>query len=250
MLKISNLSVEYGAFIALNKVNFEVSEGQWMMIIGPNGAGKSTIVKAISQSVSYLGSILFHDRDLRKMKSKERGRTIAVLSQNYTTGYGFSVEEVVRLGRYSHSSGFLSKHNEKDLEIVDQMLELTGLFKLRKKNILTLSGGELQRTFLAQVLVQEPELLILDEPTNHLDLVYQKEVFELIKGWIKVKGRAVISVTHDLSLAKTFGTHAVLLDAGKLIEYGDTNAVMSPENLNSAYKMDVSAWMKQLCEKW
>ena len=220
------------------------------MVIGPNGAGKSTVVKAISQTVNYTGSIIYHNRDLSKMKSKERGKSIAVLSQNYSTGYGFTVEEVVRLGRYSHSSGFLSRHNEKDFEIVNQMLELTGLSKLKNKNILKLSGGELQRTFLAQVLVQEPKLLILDEPTNHLDLVYQKEVFELIKEWIKVKGRAVISVTHDLSLAKTFGTHAVLLNAGSLIECGETNAVMSPENLNSAYKMDVSAWMKQLCEKW
>lgn len=250
MLKISNLSVEYGTFKALENVSFEVSEGQWIMVIGPNGAGKSTVVKAISQSVNYTGSIIYHNRDLSKMKSKERGKSIAVLSQNYSTGYGFTVEEVVRLGRYSHSSGFLSRHNEKDIEIVDQMLELTGLSKLKNKNILKLSGGELQRTFLAQVLVQEPKLLILDEPTNHLDLVYQKEVFELIKEWIKVKGRAVISVTHDLSLAKTFGTHAVLLNAGSLIECGETNAVMSPENLNSAYKMNVSAWMKQLCENW
>lgn len=250
MLKISNLSVEYGTFIALKKVNFEVSEGQWMMIVGPNGAGKSTVVKAISQSVDYLGSIYYHDRDLSKMKSKERGRSIAVLSQNYATGYGFSVEEVVRLGRYSHSGGFLSKQNEKDSAIIDQMLELTGLSKLRTKNILTLSGGELQRTFLAQVLVQEPELLILDEPTNHLDLVYQKQVFELIKEWIKTEGRAVMSVTHDLSLAKTYGTHAALLNAGSLIEYGEINTVMSPENLNSAYKMDVSSWMKHLCKNW
>ena len=72
--------------------------------------------------------------------------------------------------------------------------------------MLTLSGGELQRTFLAQVLAQDPKLLLLDEPTNHLDLIYQKQIFALIGSWLREPGRAVVSVVHDLSLARSFGT--------------------------------------------
>ncbi len=250
MLNIVDLSVNYGSFEALRKVSFEMNEGQWMMLIGPNGAGKSTIVKAISQSVNYDGSIFYKGKDLNHMMSKERGREIAVLSQSYSAGYGFKVEEVVKLGRYPHSSGFLSKQNEYDLKIVEDILEITGLKKLRNKSILTLSGGELQRTFLAQVLVQEPKLLILDEPTNHLDLVYQKQIFELISNWIKESGRAVLSVTHDLSLAKAFGSHASLLKSGKLISTGLIEEVMTHANLNNAYSMDVSNWMKTIYQNW
>lgn len=250
MLSINNLSVVYGSFNALSGVSFDVLEGQWTMIIGPNGAGKSTIVKAISQSVEYTGEIHYKDKDLKLMKSKERGRELAVLSQSYAAGYGFKVEEVVKLGRYPHSSGFLSKQNEADAKIVEEILELTGLTYLRNKSILTLSGGELQRTFLAQVLVQEPKLLILDEPTNHLDLVYQKQIFELINDWIKEPGRAVLSVTHDLSLAKAYGSHASLLKNGKLLTTGETQKVMTPENLDRAYNMDVSKWMQTIYQNW
>ncbi|MFQ9449137.1 MAG: ATP-binding cassette domain-containing protein [Christensenellales bacterium] len=80
---------------------------------------------------------------------------------------------------------------------------------MRRASVLTLSGGELQRTFLAQVFAQNPQILILDEPANHLDLIYQKHIFSLIETWLRQPGRAVVSVVHDLSLARKYGTHAV-----------------------------------------
>jgi iron complex transport system ATP-binding protein len=127
---------------------------------------------------------------------------------------------------------------------------MTGMEPFRKQSVLTLSGGELQRTFLAQLLTQDPQLLILDEPTNHLDLVYQKQIFELIKSWIKDTGRAVISVVHDLSLAKAYGTHALLLDRGRVVSSGETGEVLTSEHLNSVYSMDVRAWMRQMLSQW
>ena len=116
--------------------------------------------------------------------------------------------------------------------------------------MLTLSGGELQRTFLAQLFAQNPRVLLLDEPTNHLDLVYQKQVFELIGAWLKTPGRAVASVVHDLSLARAYGSHALLLDAGKTRAYGEIADVFTPTHLDAAYDMDVSAWMHGLLNQW
>jgi iron complex transport system ATP-binding protein len=120
----------------------------------------------------------------------------------------------------------------------------------RTQSVLTLSGGELQRTFLAQLLAQDPELLILDEPTNHLDLVYQKQIFELITGWIETTGRSVLSVVHDINLARAFGTHAVLLDRGRIVDAGESAAVLTAENLSKVYSMDVAAWMRRLLAHW
>ena len=120
----------------------------------------------------------------------------------------------------------------------------------RHQSALTLSGGELQRTFLAQVFAQDPRLLLLDEPTNHLDLIYQKQVFSLISDWIKTPGRAVVSVVHDLSLAKAFGTHALLMDHGQGLACGAAAEVLSPARLDPVYGMDVAAWMQKMLSQW
>ncbi len=249
MLEVEHLSVSFSSFTAVDDLSFSVSEGEWLMIVGPNGAGKSTILNAVSQGVPYTGEIRFNGTNLKNMDAMKRARAIGILSQNHYVSYAFSVEEIVRLGRYAHRKGLFTS-NEKDEESVEEALERTGLTSLRHQSVLTLSGGELQRTFLAQVFAQSPCLLLLDEPTNHLDLVYQKQVFALIADWLKAPGRAVVSVVHDLSLAKTYGTKALLLDHGHKIAFGETGAVMCPEFLNSVYKMDVADWMRSMLGQW
>ena len=129
-------------------------------------------------------------------------------------------------------------------------LEQTGLYEQRHQSVLTLSGGELQRTFLAQTFCQDPRLLLLDEPTNHLDLVYQKQVFDLIQSWRQKKDRAVISVVHDLSLARAYGTRAILLDRGRVVADGPMEEVFSDEVLNRVYRMDVREWMMRMLAQW
>ena len=99
---------------------------------------------------------------------------------------------------------------------MERALEMTGLTDLRQASMLTLSGGETQRAFLAQVFAQDPRVLILDEPANHLDLNYQQQIFSLIQAWLRQPGRAVLSVVHDLSLARRYGTHAVLMHRGMI----------------------------------
>ena len=121
---------------------------------------------------------------------------------------------------------------------------------MAQRSALTLSGGELQRAFLAQVFAQDPKLLLLDEPTNHLDLVYQKQVFALIQDWLKKGHRAVVSVVHDLSLAKAYGSHALLLDRGRVFAFGTVKEVLTRENLARVYKMDVYEWMQRMLEQW
>lgn len=250
MLEIQDLTVSYGTHRVVDHLSFQVQEGQWLMIVGPNGAGKSTVLNAITQGADYTGSILLNGKDVKKQKASLRAREIGVLAQNHYVGYEFTVEEIVGLGRYSHSSGLLSGRKEEDGLAVQKALDLTGMEPQREQSVLTLSGGELQRTFLAQVFAQEPRLLLLDEPTNHLDLVYQKQVFALISEWLKKPGRAVVSVVHDLSLAKAFGTHALLMNKGKSVAQGNVNEVLSSRWLDPVYGMDVFGWMKRMLAQW
>ena len=249
MLKVENLTVSYGDLTVLNDVSFDLEPGEWLMIVGPNGAGKSTLIGAVTGSVPSRGRVFFEGRNARTMKPHELARGIGVLAQSHFVGYSFSVEEVVRLGRYAYAPTIFSRHSGEE-QAVREALEQTGLYEQRHQSVLTLSGGELQRTFLAQTFCQDPRLLMLDEPTNHLDLVYQKQVFELIQDWLKQKDRAVISVVHDLSLARAYGTRALLLDHGRVVADGTMAQVFSDEVLNRVYGMDVRDWMIRMLAQW
>jgi len=250
MLDVKNLSVSFGDLTIIKNISFSLKENQWLMIVGPNGAGKSTIVNAVSQGVHYSGKVFFEGKNVAHLKPARLARKLGVLTQNHHVGYSFSVEEVVKLGRYSYSPGLFSKHSNEEDEIVEQALEITGMLPFRSHSVLTLSGGELQRTFLAQIFAQDPKLLILDEPTNHLDLVYQKQVFELIHKWTKNTGRAVMSVVHDLSLARAYGTDALLLHNGEITSHGSINEVLTRQNLKAVYSMDVYEWMQEMLSQW
>lgn len=250
MLKGNHITVRYGEHTVVDDLNFELHEGQWLMLVGPNGAGKSTLIETISQGVPYTGDIMLEGKNVRRYKPAQLASKIGVLAQKNSVGYGYSVEEVVALGRYAYTSGFLSSRDDDGKMQVEKALEATGLTDLRRASVLTLSGGELQRTFLAQVFAQNPQVLILDEPANHLDLVYQKHIFSLIADWLKTPGRAVMSVVHDLSLARRYGTHAALMNRGKCAAQGKIHDVLTPENLRSAYDMDVYAWMQEMLAQW
>lgn len=250
MLKAENITVRFGERTVVDHLSFHLHEGQWLMLVGPNGAGKSTLIETISQGVAYTGNILLEGKDIRRFKAAQLARKVGVLAQKNVVGYAYTVDEVVGLGRYAYTQSFLSARDDGGKDQVERALSLTGLTDLRHASVLTLSGGELQRTFLAQVFAQNPQILILDEPANHLDLKYQQHIFSLISDWLKTPGRAVISVVHDLSLARKYGTHAVLMNQGKNISQGKIDEVLTQDNLKTVYDMDVYGWMRDMLEQW
>ena len=250
MLTAERVSVRYGARAVVDGVSLTLREGQWLMLAGPNGAGKSTLIRAITQGVAYEGRIELLGRDVRTYRPAQLAQQVGVLAQQHSVGYAYTVEEIVRLGRYAYAQGFLSGRDREGEARVEEALRMTGMTALRSASVLTLSGGELQRAFLAQVFAQNPRLLILDEPANHLDLVYQKHIFSLIEQWLREPGRAVLSVVHDLSLALRYGTHAALLDGGRCVAQGKAREALAPEHLAQVYGMDVRVWMRELLGEW
>ncbi|MDR1185174.1 MAG: ABC transporter ATP-binding protein [Coriobacteriales bacterium] len=250
MLEVRNLTVRYGELTLLDDINFSLDEGERLMIVGPNGAGKSTLVNAITQGAPYSGEVLYDGVNVKKLKPVELAQKIGMLMQTHFVGYAFTVEEIVSLGRYAHSRGLLAAQTDEDIEAIGLALERCGLEELVRQSVLTLSGGELQRAFLAQVFAQNPRLLILDEPTNHLDLVYQKRIFELLDEWLITPGRAVLSVVHDLTLAQAFSSRVMLMNKGRIVALGPPQEALAPELLREVYGMDVNAWMRSLLAPW
>jgi iron complex transport system ATP-binding protein len=250
VLEIRDLTVRYGDLTILDQVSFRVEEGDWLMIVGPNGAGKSTIINAVSQGAPYTGDIRLEGRDIRDYRAYERARGIGILAQHHSFNYAFTVQEVIRLGRYAYSPGIFARPQEEDDIHIQEAIQLTGLEPLLQQSVLTLSGGEIQRVFLAQILAQNPRILMLDEPTNHLDLVYQQQTFSLLESWLKRPKRAIVSVVHDLGPARAYGNRALLLNRGKSVAYGLMGQVLTQENLNQVYGMDVFAWMRDMLSQW
>ena len=250
MLTGSHITVRYGDFTAVHDLSFSLHAGDWLMLAGPNGAGKSTLIEAIANGVPYTGTICLEGQNLKTFRPAQLARSIGVLSQKNNVSYAYTVEEVVRLGRYAYRPGLFSRHADDTGDKVEEALRITGLTELRHASMLTLSGGETQRVFLAQVFAQDPGILILDEPANHLDLKYQAHIFSLIQAWLKQPRRAVLSVVHDLSLARRYGTHAVLMHHGAGVAQGSISEVMTPENLAQVYGMDVYGWMQDMLKQW
>ena len=249
MLEVKNLSVRYGDRQIVKNASFTVQSGEWLMISGPNGAGKSTLLAGLMHSVPFTGDIRFDGQSLSVLKPRQRALKLGLLAQRFSAGYAFTVEEIVRLGRYAYHDA-LSGFDEADEQAVNKALHDTGTYALRRHPISKISGGELQRTFLAQLFAQNPKLLLLDEPSSHLDLTYQKQILSLISDWLKQEDRAVISVMHDLAIARRFGTRVLLVDHGHIKADAAPGKALSPALLSEIYGMDVAAWMQSLYGVW
>ena len=250
MLRLENVSLEIGEKKILDDINFELKKNTKLMVIGHNGAGKSSLAKAITQNIKYKGKIYFENKDLQYMKATERAQAIGYLMQTNYIEYPFTVEEIVSFGRYPYRKSILDTQSELDKKMIDSAMETMEIDNIRTRSANSLSGGELQKVFLAQVLAQDPKILILDEVTNHLDISIQEKIFNLIDSWVKKGDRAVISIVHDLTLAKLFSDNINILKKGKIVAEGKASQIFKEENINKAYNFDVISWMKKRAKIW
>ena len=242
MLEVRELTVRHGALTIVDGLSFHVREGEWLMIVGPNGAGKSTALGAVTQAVPYTGSVLLDGEDVKKMKPAQRARKMGVLMQKNFAGYAFTVEEVVRLGRYAYAPGVLSGHGAEDTEAVEEALKRTGLTAQRGQSVLTLSGGELQRVLLALALEPMPNMLILDEPLSGVDVEGMALLMDMLDGIRKKFDLSILMTTHDFSMLEKYADRVVLLRERVLCEG-------TPEQVAEAPGSFTGQYLKPLLEK-
>lgn len=251
MLTLKNVSAGYNGCDVISNINLNISEGENLCILGPNGCGKTTLIKTIAGIIPHTGSIKIDETSISSMKRTDVAKKIAVMSQISTIYFSYTVYETVLLGRYLHMKNRAFKEpTSRDREYAEKCLKAVDLLSLKDKQISTLSGGQLQRVYLARTLAQEPSIILLDEPTNHLDLKNQAEMVDFLKRWSKEEGHAVIGVLHDLNLAIKLADNALLLDKGKTAAYGRAEDVISSETINDVYGMDVTGYMIDSLKYW
>lgn len=251
MLTLQNVTAGYNGIDVIYNISLIVKKGENLCIIGPNGCGKTTLIKAISGIIPHEGIIKIDGNDISNMKRVDVAKKIAVMSQISNIYFSYSIYETVLLGRYLHMKGRTFKEpSARDREYTDKCLKAVGLLSIKHKQISTLSGGQLQRVYLARTLAQEPNIILLDEPTNHLDLKHQTELIDFLKDWSKNEGHSVIGVLHDLNLAIKLSDNMLILDNGNIAAYGNANEVISSNLLNEVYDMNVTEYMVDSLRHW
>lgn len=250
MLNVEHVSCGYGGEPVVKDVSFRVEEGGRLCILGPNGCGKTTLLRAVMGILPCSGIVSVQGEPLSRMSARQRAKRIALMSQMSSAYFSYTVYETVMLGRYAHQNrGMFSGESEEDAHKVLECLRETGLLEQRDRLITELSGGQLQRVFLARIFAQDPQVILLDEPTNHLDLKYQVELMKSLKDWAHEGKRCVVGVLHDINLALSFADTVLLMNQGSVKAYGDVKN-LDLSLLSQTYQMDVCGYMQESFARW
>lgn len=237
-LTLREVAFSYGQAWDLKIPKLRLGRDRVTCIVGPNGSGKSTLMRIAAGILPpATGSVLLGDEALAMMDRRRIARQVGFLPQESPALFDYSVEEVVRMGRYCHlrGMGFLS---EADTRAVGRALQDVELTPLRSRPLSHLSGGERRRALIASVLAQAPDILLLDEPTSALDIHHAAALMRLLAGF-DAQGPSVIIVTHDINLAALFSERLILLVNGSVRADGPPATVVTPAIMADAYGEDV-----------
>ena len=233
MYTVNHLNFAYPNRSVLHDITVQFPENKITAIIGPNGCGKSTLLKHLSKSINSKDCITLNDEPVEALDSSRFAKSVAILSQMHDAMIDdFLVKDIVLMGRYPHKTRF-GNYTKQDVAIAQSYMEHIGITHLADEQVQHLSGGELQRAFIAKALTQEPTILLLDEPTNHLDLKYK---LALMKELQHFEG-TVIVVLHDIQLAAIYCDNIVLMNKGRIIKTGTPQEVLTPELLEPIFEI-------------
>lgn len=234
-LRLDAVDLGYGDRAVLRGVTVAAREGEVLGILGPNGSGKTTLVRGATRVLApRAGGITLLGRPLALYDRRELARALAVIPQEGTPLFPFTVLETVLMGRAPWLRPFAFE-GEEDLRAAREALRAVGAEELAGRDLAEISGGERQRVVVARALAQGTRVLLADEPTAHLDLRHAVAVFALLRELTDARGLAVVVVTHDLNLAAAHCDRLVLLSRGVVAAEGTPTEVLRPDLLEEAF---------------
>lgn len=247
--RLENLSVGYRARPVLQNLSGEIRHGRITALLGPNGSGKSTLLGCLAGLLPHEGDLFLRDlpgkketghvisppseHRLRKLSRRELGLRIGFVPQDPLLRSPFAVYEVILLGRLPHVRS-LAGYTEEDRRMAAAAALRLGLGDLFSRSVVELSGGERQRVAVAQLLAQDPQVLLLDEPSSSLDPRHGAELFALLREAAREERTIVVSV-HDVNLAARWCDDVWILSEGTLLAAGSVTAVLREDLLQKAY---------------
>lgn len=239
-MKAADIGFSYGKRAILSNINLQAEVSEIVGLIGPNGAGKTTFLRIVSGTLApQTGKIYIQGIDLPKLPPRNRARLVAMVRQNPAVPPGFTALEVVLMGRNPYL-GLLQWEGPKDMEVCRRVMEMTETWEFGDRLVSSLSGGEMQRVFIARALAQETRLLVLDEPTAHLDISYQTGILDMIGRIRRETSIAVLLAMHDLTLAAQYCTRIAALHRGSVYAIGEPAEVLTADIVSTVFAAPVS----------
>lgn len=240
ILKTRNLSFSYNGKPVLTGISLEINAKETYSIIGKNGSGKSTLIKCLAGLLPVSPNTVFvNNQDILKVSPKEKAKIIAYVPQaNNRAAIPYTVFDYVMLGRFPYQ-GFMAMANLDDKKIVLEALELTDVLDLKDRIVGTLSGGEIQRVFIAAAVAQQSKVLLLDEPATFLDPFHQETIKKTLERIHNEYGSSIITITHDVNTAIFNFNNVIALSYNMVFYAGSTHDFLakSPEILTSIFSI-------------
>ncbi|MBD1373536.1 ABC transporter ATP-binding protein [Hazenella sp. IB182357] len=237
-LLVNDLNVSYEENLIVKDLNIHIPDKKITTIIGSNGCGKSTLLKAMTRIIPYrAGIIAFDGVRIEDEDTKSLAKKMAILPQITENAVGLTVGELVSYGRHPYQKGW-GRLTQKDSEVIDWALEVTGTAAYKYQLIDTLSGGQRQRVWIAMSLAQETEMIFLDEPTTYLDIAHQLEILMLLQKLNKEQERTIVMVLHDINQAARFADYIIALKDGQVVKAGSVEEVIQREVLKEVFQID------------
>lgn len=241
MIDLAGVNKAYQGKSVVDNINLTIQEQQLTAFIGPNGAGKSTLLSLVSRLVPKdTGEIYLDHNEVRTWKSNELAKKLAILRQSNELNLQITVRELVEFGRFPYTKGRLT---QEDHQLVEEALKHLGLTKLTDQFVHTLSGGQLQRAYIAMVLAQDTDYILLDEPLNNLDMNFAVQIMQILKKLVTELGKTVVIVLHDINFVASYADEIVAMKEGQLFTQGKTNEIIQKAVLDELYEMDI-----RICE--
>lgn len=223
----------------LLEVDLSVGRGELVCVLGPNGAGKTTLVRVASGLLTpRAGEVRLLGAALASMERSDVARILAVVEQHQEHAMGFTVREVVTMGRAPHQGTWMRLRPE-DAATVERALDRCDVRSLADRPAHQLSGGEQKRVAIARALAQEPRVLLLDEPGAFLDVRHQLDLYEMLAAEVKERNLACLVVMHDLNIAAQFADRIVLVKDARVVADGKVEEVMTYATLKETFDADL-----------
>ena len=244
-LEAQGLSCAYpnnGRYKVLDNINITLQPGELVGLIGPNGAGKTSLLRALARLLpSQNGQVLLNGRNIWDLSPRQVAQKIGRVPQSANMAWSYTVEHVVRMGRFPHRS-WISPFNGEDTVAVENALTHLSLLTLRNRLLKTLSGGEQQRVLIARALAQEPTILLLDEPIANLDINHQHQALVMVQNLVQKYRLAALLAIHDLGLAARYCDQLILLNNGQILAQGTPEEVLRADYLRTVFGVETQLY--------
>jgi iron complex transport system ATP-binding protein len=237
LIELNELCVGYEKRKVLQSLNAVFPNGRLTAIVGPNGSGKTTLLKASAAILPVQsGEILIDGASLLHMKSKDRAKKIAYLSQGRSVP-DMSAEQTVLQGRFPHLP-YPYIYTERDKAIASEAMARMGVCEFASMPMSALSGGMRQNVYLAMALAQETDYIFLDEPTTYLDIENRFRIMDALRS-LANGGKGIVAVLHDLDLALRYADEITVMQGGRIVARDTPDAIFRSKILDCVFHISL-----------